>query len=437
MTAPSGSELQYLWGFENSFGIWDPALLENTLAVKSVSGMMGQITYERVANMHRSRQTMKGKKSRVDFNMKIENEPTIDDLPRIFAHFMRKDPTITNPSGSAFQWVNVPFEAGDAANSRYLDSIFAEAHDGDGHPVLVSGIKIAEIAMKASAGKMVGLSLSQFGSRDTFSSDLTPDVGNTGTYVGTPIIRGHWDQAKIDDLEITVSGAAAGDFDGTIQATTGATAYGSVEIDIEFGKWYALKMSSDGTRLGLNASDELEICFPAAAGTLAVADTWTGSAQRTAATPSYSTRDVLHAAGARFYLGSDEYDTKDFEIKLTNPTAPSFANGSLYARAQQPNGRISATISLNRDREDREFLKRIISGEAFAAQIKVTGNNITGAYDELLQLDFSNCQVTGNDRNTTTENVLPEKVDIMAHRAGSTDIFQSTIVCGVATVVNP
>jgi hypothetical protein len=437
MTAPSGSELQFLWGFENADGQWDPSLLENTMAVKSVSGMMGQITYERVANMHRSRQMMKGKKSRVAFNLKIESEaPTVDELPRLFAHFMGKDPVITNLGVGAEQWVNQPYEAGDAANSRWLNSIFGEAHDGDGYPVLVSGIRVSEIGMKASAGKFSNLSISAFGCRDTFTSDGTADAGNAGTYTGMPIIRGHWDQTKIDTLEVTVSAAAAGGFDGTIEVTTGATAYGAVDTDIEFGKWYPLVMSSDGTRLGISATDELEICFPVATGTLAANDIYTFNYLRTAATPSYSTKDPLHSAGARFYVDGTEYDFSDFEIKLVNPRAPYFSRG-LYASTVHPAGRVAATISLNRMRDDRDFLLKAIADGSFAAQIKFYGNNIVGAYDELCQLDFSNCQVTGVDRNTATENVLPEKIDIMAFRSGATDIFQSTVVCGVSAIVNP
>jgi hypothetical protein len=43
-------------------------------------------------------------------------------------------------------------------------------------------------------------------------------------------------------------------------------------------------------------------------------------------------------------------------------------------------------------------------------------------------LDFPNCQVSGDQRDVTTENTLQEKIVIGAKRIGSSDLYTHTLV---------
>jgi hypothetical protein len=58
----------------------------------------------------------------------------------------------------------------------------------------------------------------------------------------------------------------------------------------------------------------------------------------------------------------------------------------------------------------------------------MTGNPIEGNIDQFWQLDFPNCQVSGDQRDVTTENTLQEKIVIGAKRIGSSDLYTHTLV---------
>jgi hypothetical protein len=86
-------------------------------------------------------------------------------------------------------------------------------------------------------------------------------------------------------------------------------------------------------------------------------------------------------------------------------------------------------VSLNRDRDDRDFLTKLIRGTSAAVVIDCYGNPIASTgYDERLKINLPNAQVSDAQRDVNTPNTLQEKIDLMPFRSGSTDIFDLTIV---------
>ena len=433
MAANSGSESQFGWGYGIRASSFGEAIRQgpvtNFFRFKSMSGVFAKRGYAQVENMDPSNQKLKQTPVKAEIMPKFAMQPDVNSLQRLISHFCDKEPTISTPSGgtSSRQWVNTPREYGDAANATYISRLFGEASDGDGYPVLIDNMALQELSLKIEANKIVDATLAFMACRDTFTSDATQLVLGVGAYTRKPIIRGHWAQANVaSTLKVKVTAVAGGGFDGTVKWTTAAYA-GTTTRQIVFDTWYKLQLD-DGLRLGVGPFEDVEFCFPSGAGTLTANDEWSFTSARTLATPSYSTLDPLIAAGLELTVASATQYVRSAEIKLFRGLSVYFPAGSKYGLAVQKAGDYGATISFDRDRDDRDYLKRIISGEAFAVVAKLYGNRIEANIDEFLQISLPNMQVTDDQRDVTTANTLPEKIEASAHRSGSTDIFTVTSV---------
>lgn len=433
MAANSGSEAQFGWDYGIRASDFGESIRQGPVTkffrFKSMSGVVPKRSYAQVENMDPSNQKLKQTPVKAEIAPKFQLQPDVNSIQRLIAHFCDTEPTITTPSGgtTARQWVSNPREYGDAANTTYISRLFGEASDGDGFPVLVDNLALQEIALKIEANKIVDATLSFLGCRDTYTSDATQVLLGAGAYSRKPIIRGHWDQSLVaSTLKVRVTAAAGSGNNGTVKWSTAAFAGSTTQV-IQFDKWYKITLD-DGTRIGVSRFEDLEFCFPSGTGTLTVNDEWSFTSSRTLATSSYSTLDPLIAAGLELTVaGSTEY-VKSAEIKLFRGLSVNYIAGSKYGLSVQDAGSYGASISFDRDRDNRDYLKRIISGEAFAVVAKLYGNRIETTIDEFLQISLPNMQVTDNPRDVTTPNTLPEKIEAMAHRSGSTDIFTITSV---------
>lgn len=439
MAAPTGSEFQIGWGFgtrvtTNGESVWRPPVA-NFLRVKSAAGLVAKRTLNAPENMEPSNQQLRGTQSQAMIAPKLSLNPDVNSIPKLLVHFAGKDATITTPSGgtTSRQWVIAPYERGDTAPASFVDDLFFEADDGDDAPLLVVGARMQDLGIKIDNGKFQTLDVGFLACRDTYVADAAVLVGpGAGAYSGKPVIIGHYAQPGTWPLKLKVTAVASGGFDGTVKFTT-ATYAGLTTTQIKFNVPFRVVLDT-GARVGVNRSEDLWCTIPSATGTLTLNDEWSFAATRTAATASYSTRDPLEAAGLTFTVGGVEYYVRSAEVKITRPRKANFVAGSKYALTIQKNGKWSATITLDRDREDREFLKKLIDASSFAISVKMYGNPIEGVIDELWQIDFANCQVSDDQRDVTTENTLPEKIEIVAHRSGSTDIFTSTVICTVTAL---
>jgi hypothetical protein len=430
MPAPSGTDSQLGYAFEQAENIWVPPV-NKFLRVKGYSGFVAKRGYERVSNMDSSGQTLKGIPLSALINPKIDVEPDVDAISPLLAHLCGKAPSISTLNTTAKQWLLTPREFSESAPATWQDSIFCEASDGDGKPVLVSGVRLTDFDMKIQNGKIVTCSLSFLGCFDTYESDLAEET-TPGAYTGVPIIRGHRGSTFTGEMKVKVSAAAGSGYVGKVKFTHDVTAYGSTEVTIaEFDKWYRCAMSSDGSRMGVSRAEDLWICFPSTdpATVLTVNDEWSWTATRTLPTASYSTLDPLTAAGVSITIDGTEKYFHDADLKISAPKKTNLAIGSKYAVGVQKNGPVTAMVSLNRDRDDRDFLTKLIRGTSAAVVIDCYGNPIgSTGYDERLKFNMPNSQVSDAQRDVNTPNTLQEKIDLMPFRSGSTDIFDLTIV---------
>jgi hypothetical protein len=432
MAAPAGSESQvgfrYAKGVD-SFGsdIWTP-VVNNFFRAKSMSGIVAKRKMERVANMDPSNQVLKGNPVEAAIVPKFSLNPDADSLSRLLAHFLSKSPTISTPSGgvTSRQWVMTPFEAGDTPSATYIDSLSVEASDNDGNPILISGARMQDFTLKIQHGKIIDCELGFLACHDTYTSDQTTILA--ATYTGKPIVRGHWATANMaSTFKIKVTATAGGGFDGTVKCTKASYA-GTTTIQIKFDTWYRVTLD-DGSRLGVDRFDDVWFCFPASGGTLLAAnDEFSWTATRTLPAASYSTLDALQAGGLDFSVGGANYWVHDAEVKISRPRSANFVAGSKYALSVQKNGPIDVQITINRDRDDRDFLKKLIDASSFAVTAKLYGNPIEGSIDQLLQLDFPNAQVSDVTRDVTTPNTLQEKAVIQPYRTGSSRIVTVTTI---------
>lgn len=425
MPAPQGTDLQIGWGFEKAENIWVPPAAY-FFRPKSVAGMVAKRGYERSANLDPSGQTLKGIPATARIAPKVDNELVVDSISPMLAHWCGKEPTITTLATTAKQWVLTPREFSESAPATWRDSIWFESTDGDGYPVLVSGARMSEWEIKIADGKIVDSSMSYLACYDSYQSEATV-VAGPATYTGKPILRGHRAEAQTGTLKLKVTAVAGAGYDGTVKFSLASYA-GSTVIPFVFDTWYRVALDT-GVRMGVNRFEDLWFCMPSAGvTTVAVNDEWSFTATRTLATASYSTMDVLSAAGMELSVGGSVIYVRDATVKITKPLKHNTVAGSKYPIGTQKNGPWAATISLNRDRVDRTFLEKIIRGDSVAVIVDLYGNPIAATgYDERIKINFPGTQVTDDQRDVTTPNSLPEKIDLMAFRSGSSDIFDLTI----------
>lgn len=434
MPAPSGSESQLGYSFAtgvDSYGqdIWTNPVTKFT-RIKNAAGFIADQTLERVENMDPSNQTLQGVPTKRLISPKFSHNPDANTVMPLLSHYLSKNPTISTPSGGASsrQWIMTPFEYGDAANATYVDSLVMELSDNDGFPVLVHGARAQDLGIKIDSGKLQSVDWGFLACSDSYTSAATQVTLGAGAYSGKPLVRGHWNQAySAATLGVRVTAIAGGGFNGTVKWTRDGSYAGTTATPIVFGQWYRLVLN-DGTRMGASRENDLWFCFPTATGTLTALDEWSFTSARTLATASYSTLTPLQAAAVEITVGGSVVYVNSAELKFSRPRKHNEVVGLIHPLTVQKNGDWMASLSIDRDRNDRDFLKKLISAESFAVAVKMYGNIIEGSIEQLWQIDLPNCQVSKRQGDITTKNTLQEKVDIIAFRSGSTDLFTHTLV---------
>jgi hypothetical protein len=441
MPAPAGSEGQIGWTYStrlDNFGqdVFNP-IVNNFLRFKSMAGVVAKRTMVTTGNMDPTNQDLQGVPADAIIAPKFGLDPDTNSISRWLAHWLSKAPTITIPTGgtNTRQWVMTPFKVGDTPSATFIDTLTMEGSDNDGYPILIDGARMQEVEVKIANGKIIDCNFGLLACHDTYTSNA--NLLAVGTYTGKPLIRGHWNQALAGStLKLKVTAVAGGGFDGTVKCTTAAYA-GATTTQIKFDTWYRVILD-DGTRLGINRADDLWFCYPSSGATvLAIADEFSFTSQRTLATPSFSTLDTLQSSVVELTAAGTTYYIHTADIKMTRPRKANFVN-SKYALTIQKNGPYVATIAIGRDRDDRDFLKKLIDAGLFPVTLKMWGNPIetpaNGPIDQLWQIDFPNCQVADVNRDVTTPNTLQETIVISPRRVGSQDIYTHTLINTLAAL---
>lgn len=313
-------------------------------------------------------------------------------------------------------------------------------------------IRISDAASAGNNGKFkAGFQRTVTG---TLETDGTDTVEGTGTAFLTELVVGDYVYIQGEPAPLIVESITDND---TVVFTTGATTtasgltatvvtYAGTAIPLVYDT--AAQVTVAGARIGVSAFEKVWVIFPATtaedetAGTLSVGDEWSFTEPRTLATPVFSNRDVLHSAGVQILIDDVPYGGvpgfpgfHDLTIKLMDPRASNDTTGTKYTEGIQPSGRVSATISFNRDRTDRAFLDKLIQASSVSIVVNMYGNPFgdTG-YDELWRLTFATCEIADNQRDVSTENVLPEKIDVNATRGPSRTLTGTVTTNGTTTI---
>ena len=429
MPAPSGSELQVGWSFETADKAYKGPINEFFRA-KSVSGAIAKRPLERNENLDPNRQTVRGVNVAAIIAPKFDLMPDVDSIVKLVTHDNKRN-TITNLTGGAHRWDSQPWVKGDTAPASWIESFSLELDNGDGAPVLSHGHRMSERSLKITENKINMFSFTAPGCRDTYVNDVAPLAVNAA-FTGRWVVFGHRiDPTSADALKIKCT-LAGGSGVAKVKFTKGATAYGSTEYVVTYGVPIAVKLADD-TRAGISKFEEFWVMKLDASGggsVFTLNDEWTIANTRTAATASYSSRNVLHAAGVTVSIDGTSYPFHDVEVKWSNPRKAFMGTGSKDAQTQQTSGRRALSFSFNRDAEDLILLRKLISASSLAVIVDCFGDPITGsAYDEEWKITASNCQLSEVTRDITNEDTLPEKIEVEAFRSGATPIYPESITC--------
>lgn len=432
MPAPQGTDLQFGYRYEQSETV--PAGNVNLFfRPKSITGIVPVRGFERVGNLDPSGQTLKSIPTTARIGGKIDFEPDVNSIAYLLQHACDKLATTSNPTGSVYQHLMTPREFSEAAPATYVRTLFAECTDGDGYPIAIYGMGITGFEFKISEGKLVDCSMDYLACFDTYQSQPTV-VSAPATYTGTPVLRGHRGSTVTGTLKMKITAAAGGGYSGTAKFSLASYA-GSTTCPFVFDTWTEVFLDT-GVRGGQSDMERLMFLVPSTPTPSAVAadDEWSFAEARTLATASYSSLDVLSAAGLTLTVDGAETEVREATVKLMFPKKWNTSTKK-YPRGLQKNGPVSAMVSITRDRDNRTFLSKLISGASAAMILDMKGNPIATGYDERLKINMPNYQVTKDQRDVSTATTLPESVDLTPHRSGTTDIFDITVINTTSALV--
>ena len=431
MTTPLGSNLQVGFGRETADQQPSVGGITKFIRMKGVSGVHAKRPYERSASLDPEGQTVKGVNALATIARKYDFEPKADDVVWILSHLHGYHAAIVDLTG-AYRWSIRPIETADSAPS-YLSSFCSEISVDDSYPILAMGERFTDLDLSIAANKILGCSVSSMGCVDSYY-DVANFSTDGGTYTSLPTLYGHPSSAA-SAYTIKAKCTTPGALNGTakVKFTHDAIAYGATEYAVTAGVPIRVKDAA-GARMGIDRFEDLWIVFPAG-GTLSANDEFEFAAARTAATASYSTEDVLTAAGVEVTIGGTVYYFTGITAKIGRPHKAYQVAGTKYARTIQPNGRWAVSLSFDRDAEDRNLLLKLIRAEAFAVNIFMYGRAIGAtAYDYMWKIACPNVQVTDDVRDVANENALPEKITCEAFRSGSSAIVTHTVENAIAAL---
>jgi len=358
-------------------------------------------------------------------------------------------------------WVGtVDTYAGEAvvtkAVSAYASLPYLAGHFEDNlvQPNLPLNIKITDAAGSGFDGKFkAALTRTLTG---TLATDGTVDVVGTGTAFDDELAPGDEVYITGETVRVVDTITDATHLALTVAATTTASGlsakaatFAGTAVAFTFGRWVQVTNPSFPFGMGRSAFDTVSIIFPDGHGTVSVGDEWSFTEPRTLVTTTTSRRDPLHAAGLQVIIddtlsfGSAVPGDRGFDsatVKLVNNKTPYRGTGGVYAQAADPTGKVSASVSFDRKRVDEYFLNALIAARSVKVVITILGNpfGATGI-PELWRFTFSHCEIADVNRDVSTPDVLPEKIDINATRgfirelSGVVTTNGTTALVGVGT----
>jgi len=219
--APRGSDYQIGACIERGNNLPGPAI-NRFFYAQNITGLLPKKTIERGANMIPNGRTAAGRPTRIDIATKWDVEPDVDSLAwrRAVQNGMY---AIANPTTGVYEWTMHPRERGESSPT-YCDSADFEITDGDGFPVLLTGMRMSDTEIKIVDGKIISITEQWLG---CFYSYASRAVGTPATFTGKPVLIGSFG-AGISQVKAKVTALAAGGADGSVKFTVNRPSSGTV-----------------------------------------------------------------------------------------------------------------------------------------------------------------------------------------------------------------
>jgi len=409
---PDGSQYQVGACFERANNL-PGAAFNKFFYAKSVTGLMPKPIYEASANMLPSGRTPQRVITGFDVAPKIESEPDVDSLAwrRAWQNGMY---SIATPIAGVKDWEYHPREVGEAPPA-YVDTVNFEITDG-GDPWWFTGLRQSDLELKIENRKLVGISESMVG---CLASSTSAAAGAGATYTKKPVIVGIWGEGVVTPIKVKIVAVASGGYDGYMQCTSGADAYGGPNLPIKFDRYEPVIFAS-GAFGGTDINNGLWVLFPSDGGALAVADEFTFTPTRTLALPSFSARDPLSASSFTVSVDGNVYGGRpnspgfsSATLKVSFPKEPNLAGG-LWAHTQRRKDDPMLTLKVSRDRDDRVLLDKCQRGKRVAVNLYIYGNPIVPGYTERWGFEMATMQPIDVVRDINKRGALPEDADLVA-----------------------
>lgn len=396
--------------------------------------------WERPANLDPRGQLLKARGTGFGVNVSFELEPSVNDIARFRAHH-QGFASIASPAAGVHDWTIRDFVSGDSMASD-MSSITFEFDRDDGYAMLIIGMKIISMEWKIANNKLVGVKVTGVAIAFTFMKDAVLVGGVGSTFTGKMRARGNrLGFADADDVtndlrvRFHIAGAPGTAAYRTAKGGSGAIGSGTAFVTPAAASWQDLIYSADGLHASGNPLDPVQILFTnpgGVGGNFVVDDEFSVDAKRTKGNATFPAMNALTAVGMKMTLGGTTYRPHTYDIKFTRPRDPYFACGSKYAETIfKDNGVRMWEIKLARRYQDRDFFKRMLSGDSAAFVCNMNGDLITTvagvSYYEQHKMDAQNVQVLAGGTDVTSDKQLDEQITLAPYWNGSLVDLTETI----------
>jgi len=221
MSAPRGSDYQIGACIERGNNLPGAAINKFFIA-QNVVGLLPKRQVERSANMIPSGRIAAGRVTKIDIATKWDVEPDVDSL--VWRRAVQNGMfAIANPTTGVYEWTMHPRERGEAPPA-YCDSVDFEITDGDGFPILLTGMRQSDLEIKIVDGKILSVTEQWLG---CFYSYASRAAGTPATFTGKPVLIGSFG-AGVTQVKVKVTAVAGSGNNGSVKFTVNRPSPGTL-----------------------------------------------------------------------------------------------------------------------------------------------------------------------------------------------------------------
>lgn len=260
------------------------------------------------------------------------------------------------------------------------------------------GVKFSGVTQAMAPNAPIQLRLAGGAAHGTRIGTAVADVGNTGTWIGRPWLRGVMRDAAAGDIHVNITRVIGG-IQFKVEVTTGVPTFPGAAVDVLYDAdgraiWQNLQDEAglDVGIWGASNKDPVEIKFPGTAvehADMDIGDAWVFPRPGTWADPV-----PTYIAGERFtsvHLFVDfraqgagvwnelRVDGGNANVVTTWPVSVGYGNSSKYPSAMDRDGDSSMTLQLPRRFRDTFFQAGLEEHDRFELRLRWLGGQIGSA----------------------------------------------------------